>query len=741
MSEPPGSAASALTPATAPAALGHSSSQRSSVDNLSEGRSRSASPGKKNPFAKMADKIGGLFQKKKDRRPSATSDLSADSSQTGSRRMSTSSSVDEQRQRPPPSPVPPASILVTSGKAPWGSIPILDPTSPTTFSPVAVALIVDDHSHPHMTEEPVSEQLAGPAYIDKTPIEPPVRLVEEPDQRPSLYDYDDYADSGASSSEESSDEEHVRPRGRKPRSAAARMSGWFRRLSLSPLPRTLSEPTREDPAVVQHSDTFARTATLGVPSASGVANRSRSVGATGGGSGRRDSNEMGRPVSITFDVDEGRTQEGRRQARARSSDDKSRRNSIFSLFSGKGDNTDSESVGGSIFSFGKRRKTDGSVGTQSAAPIFVEPPLPPLMLSGRYSDAKTVLDEATAEEIRKHLPRRLREAVKWPLLYSMDMHGTAFSSFYLLTQGKGPTIWAFEDTKGVIFGVFVSEDIEMVPAGGGFYGTGERWVFIIRCVITVALLKPSGADACHQPTASFGKSFHERPRLWSAHQPLRTTSKSLQLHDTLKLYPSPNHRASVLRRLSAQPRRDAPVSKPRPASAAPRPASALNLQRKLKCLLWTCNHPWTTETTSFSIASKRNQANSHRSWRVPKPWVPQLLRQLCLVPFLWSTPTHPPFVFTLQRATEPLKPTLSRPEGTVWCLAVIPTSDSGSIRTSNPDIQTDVAIHSNWMVFHWVRKPKMSRAFCKETENSLSRSRTPTDPTETTPNDTRAALI
>ncbi|KAI9002920.1 TLD-domain-containing protein [Hyaloraphidium curvatum] len=154
-----------------------------------------------------------------------------------------------------------------------------------------------------------------------------------------------------------------------------------------------------------------------------------------------------------------------------------RRSSVFSFLSGGGSATseDDNKSAGSLFSFGRRRtRTEGSISIAAASP-FAEVPLPPLLLAGRYKDARQVLDHATAEAVRRHLPRRLREAVRWPLLYSMDMHGTSFSSFYLLVENKGPTVWAIEDEKGVLFGAFVSEDVRVVPDGRGFYGTGETW--------------------------------------------------------------------------------------------------------------------------------------------------------------------------------------------------------------------------------------------------------------------------
>ncbi|KAF9582925.1 oxidation resistance protein 1, partial [Lunasporangiospora selenospora] len=56
--------------------------------------------------------------------------------------------------------------------------------------------------------------------------------------------------------------------------------------------------------------------------------------------------------------------------------------------------------------------------------------LPPLQLLDRYDDSDPVLDVDIAAQIRLELPRRLRNATKWSLVYSSDQHGISMSTLF-----------------------------------------------------------------------------------------------------------------------------------------------------------------------------------------------------------------------------------------------------------------------------------------------------------------------
>ena len=564
------------------AARGRQSSISLTAEPLSETASRSSvsrerSPsGKKNRLAKFGEKLGGLFGRKDSRRGSVMS-------QSSDKTRSSFDSAPRDSVAPSPAlqaesagPSAPPSILILPPQSVTRTA-VRTPTSPTEFTiPV---LAVHDHDDPP----------SNPTYIDRTPLSP------QPTDTDTMSD---------SSSDSESDTDAVfgsagilsstgSRRGRKDKGGiGGKVSGWFRRLSLSPMPpgagermpRVMTEPSHEI-----ETDKFG---SLGIPA--GIS-RSRSVGGPARAEPvehqRKQSDSEFRP-SITFDVSD------THKPRARSKE-KDRRNSIFSLFSGnsnkavsdKDKDSDTESNGGSFLSFGRRRtKTEGSI--QFISP-FVEPPLPPLILSGRYKDTKPVLDTATAEGVRKHLPRRLREAVKWPLLYSMDMHGFAFSSFYMLTADKGPTIWAIEDTKGVVFGLYVSEDVRLVPDGKGFYGSGERLVSIMH------VFRSRTNVSCF--AASCGRNCHRR-----------ILGQALQL--------------TIHRWMSPGARRHRQASPNRPPSALPNPPC---LVRQLHQSCSTLTRSPTLPTTRKASSLTTTTADlSHLNLCRPESRPPPLLESL-----------------------------------------------------------------------------------------------------------------
>lgn len=446
-------------------------------DDHSEHSDNEHGHGHRSAFSKLGKKLGGLFKKRR------KSDASA-SSHEERRSMELPRSVSP--APPVPSTQTPVSILANakasslslshSSMAPpssGGSAEAADTDAPN-LRPPDISIVLHDSSSSSSfdgNESDSSSDGGNPAYIDRA--------------RQGMPELGDGSSSGLDGDSDSSDSEseHGKSLGKK-------VSNFLRRLSIGPNSdvgkpsRVMTEPVMQVPFYAeQAAERSPRSRySLGVPHS---IIRSRSAD-------HRTSEESPRTAaagqSITFDVDASTE----RKKRGRSVDP--RRNSIFSLFSASGKEKDEEegeqaedgeerprsrSRAGSIFSFtfpARKARTEGSASTSVISP-WVEPPLPPLHLVGRYKDARKILDESTAEAVRKHIPRRLRESTRWPLLYSMDMHGISFSSFYLLTQNKGPTVWALQDTKGITFGVFVSEDIRMVRDGEGFYGTGECFLW------------------------------------------------------------------------------------------------------------------------------------------------------------------------------------------------------------------------------------------------------------------------
>ncbi|KAF9427467.1 oxidation resistance protein 1 [Podila epigama] len=96
--------------------------------------------------------------------------------------------------------------------------------------------------------------------------------------------------------------------------------------------------------------------------------------------------------------------------------------------------------------------------------------LPPLQLLERNDDTDPVLDVDIAHQIRLELPRKLRNATKWNLVYSSDQHGISMTTLYHRCRGKGPMILAVKDTYDCVFGAFINEELKPNLT---YYGTGE----------------------------------------------------------------------------------------------------------------------------------------------------------------------------------------------------------------------------------------------------------------------------
>ncbi|KAF9089711.1 oxidation resistance protein 1 [Mortierella sp. AD031] len=107
--------------------------------------------------------------------------------------------------------------------------------------------------------------------------------------------------------------------------------------------------------------------------------------------------------------------------------------------------------------------------------------MPALQLLERNADTDPVLDVETAHQIRLELPRKLRNATKWNLVYSSDQHGISMTTLYHRCKGKGPMILALKDTTDAVFGAFVTEDFKPNLT---YYGTGECFLWNVTTMVT-----------------------------------------------------------------------------------------------------------------------------------------------------------------------------------------------------------------------------------------------------------------
>ncbi|KAF8981761.1 oxidation resistance protein 1 [Entomortierella lignicola] len=107
--------------------------------------------------------------------------------------------------------------------------------------------------------------------------------------------------------------------------------------------------------------------------------------------------------------------------------------------------------------------------------------LPPLQLLDRYEDTDPVLDVDIAQQIRLELPRKLRNASKWNLVYSSDQHGISMTTLFHRCKGKGPMILAIKDSSHCVFGAFVTEEFK---PNLSYYGTGECFLWNVTTLAT-----------------------------------------------------------------------------------------------------------------------------------------------------------------------------------------------------------------------------------------------------------------
>ncbi|KAF9288754.1 oxidation resistance protein 1 [Mortierella alpina] len=118
--------------------------------------------------------------------------------------------------------------------------------------------------------------------------------------------------------------------------------------------------------------------------------------------------------------------------------------------------------------------------------------LPPLQLLDRHEDSDPVLDPEVAHQIRLELPRKLRNATKWNLVYSSDQHGISMTTLYHRCKGKGPMVLAIKDSTDAVFGAYVTEEFKPNLT---YYGTGECFLWNVTTVATSPQPPPSPAFA------------------------------------------------------------------------------------------------------------------------------------------------------------------------------------------------------------------------------------------------------
>ncbi|ORZ04180.1 TLD-domain-containing protein [Lobosporangium transversale] len=117
--------------------------------------------------------------------------------------------------------------------------------------------------------------------------------------------------------------------------------------------------------------------------------------------------------------------------------------------------------------------------------------LPPLLLLDRYDDTDPVLEPEIAQQIRMQLPRKLRNATKWNLVYSSDQHGISMTTLFHRCRGKGPMVMAIKDSTGCVFGAFITEELK---PNLSYYGTGEWYVDLKRKQKVVQFWKWTGKN-------------------------------------------------------------------------------------------------------------------------------------------------------------------------------------------------------------------------------------------------------
>lgn len=83
---------------------------------------------------------------------------------------------------------------------------------------------------------------------------------------------------------------------------------------------------------------------------------------------------------------------------------------------------------------------------------------------------------------------RIRE---WDVVFSTDSDGVSFHTFYFTILKYNPTMIVVKDTKGRVFGGFVTEKWH---PGKRFYGTGESFLFTFKKKNELSVYRWTGAN-------------------------------------------------------------------------------------------------------------------------------------------------------------------------------------------------------------------------------------------------------
>ncbi|KAI8148551.1 TLD-domain-containing protein [Fennellomyces sp. T-0311] len=100
---------------------------------------------------------------------------------------------------------------------------------------------------------------------------------------------------------------------------------------------------------------------------------------------------------------------------------------------------------------------------------------PAIRLTRRDTHTWTCLNNRLAEKLRNFLPSRVAVCSQWPLLYSMDQHGSSLQTmYYRIGQYQGPCMLVIQTTDDEIFGVYISEPLQIQSR---YYGSGECFLW------------------------------------------------------------------------------------------------------------------------------------------------------------------------------------------------------------------------------------------------------------------------
>ncbi|KAI8060761.1 TLD-domain-containing protein [Gongronella butleri] len=106
--------------------------------------------------------------------------------------------------------------------------------------------------------------------------------------------------------------------------------------------------------------------------------------------------------------------------------------------------------------------------------LLLDTPPPALLLQDRHQDTHPLVHPTMAHQLRAWMPKRFSLSMQWKLLYSLDQHGASLSTLYHQLDKHCPLLFAFQDDHGHIFGVFLSEPIQLSTT---FYGSGESFLW------------------------------------------------------------------------------------------------------------------------------------------------------------------------------------------------------------------------------------------------------------------------